>query len=47
MFVGNKIKGKFRSKVVFAPTSNQVITDSETTRIPENGVLGSKFNSVD
>lgn len=44
MFVGNRIKGKFKSKVVFAETSNQVITKSET-RIPDNVVLGSKFNS--
>jgi len=45
MYVGNRIKGKFKKEVIFAETSNQVITESET-RIPDNVILGSKFNSA-
>lgn len=46
MWVGEKIRGKFKKEVVFAKTSNQVVTTESETRIPDNVVLGSKFIKV-
>lgn len=46
MFVGQRVKGKFSKEVIFAETSNQVITKSEI-EIPDNVILGSRPSTTD